>query len=192
VLQRLLPFAMEDSEKEHTNQQLVVKNADIDVMSVFFRIQDSCKQLLRNDNIDEFDEWSLDKLRNEISKWMELVTWVKGLDHDNAKLRNLNEKLDTVTMRVMQFSGYLDDHQYLLEINQIWIKPGRLFFAFTIISIVASYVGYYMAGFLLILSVVGIIWRLNVAKKSKVICLMHLRRMLDSIESFYEHNLKKI
>jgi hypothetical protein len=191
VLQRLLPFAMEDSEKEHTNQQLVVKNADIDVMSVFFRIQDTCKQLLRNDNIDEFDEWSLDKLRNEISKWMELVTWVKGLDHDNAKLRNLNEKLDAVTMRVMQFSGYLDDHQHLLEINHIWIRPGRLFFGLSIVSCVA-YFSNFLAGILFVISIIGIIWRLNAAKKSKGICMMHLRRMLDSVDSFYEQNLKKL
>jgi hypothetical protein len=94
-------------------------------------------------------------------------------------------------MRVMQFSGYLDDHQHLLEINHIWIRPGRLFFGLSIVSCVA-YFSNFLAGILFVISIIGIIWRLNAAKKSKGICMMHLRRMLDSVDSFYEQNLKKL
>ena len=191
VLQRLLPFAMEDSDKEFATKQQVVKNADTDVMSVFFRIQNTCKQLQSYEALDRLDEWNLNRLRNDLSEWMELVTWVKRLDHENSKLREINVRLDEVTTRVVHLREYLDEHQHLIEINQIWIRPGRLIFLFSLITGVA-YFSRFLSEIMFLLIIVGVIWRLNSARKSKTVCLIHLRRVLNSVDSFYENNLKKI
>lgn len=199
VLQRLLPFAMEDAKKEQDRQLQLVRNSDMDVMSVIFRIERSCKQLMKFEDFENLNRWQSEQLRDEISKWLEFNVWVNGLDHNNPALQNLTEKLDAVTMRVIHIQNFLDVHQHILAVNNIWLKPSRLAFVAALIAGVFSFSN--MAAVMLaILAGCGIYWRLRLLKVSRDEGLTRVRNMMENVKQFIskwlsshtkkQHNLK--
>ena len=181
VAQRLLPFAMEDAVKEQEAQQQVVRNSDQHARSVIFKIETACKQLLEFEQTEDMDGWDIEQLRGAVSGWIELSAWVKGLDHDNPALRILTGKLDTVTMRVMYLQNFLDEHQHLLDINNIWLRPSRLMFAAVFIAGLLAYSGT-VAALLILLAGGGIYWRMRLARISRVEGLKRVRRMIESVQ----------
>jgi hypothetical protein len=187
VLQRLLRLATEDSEMEHKRHQQQVRNEDIDVLSVTIRIEDACKKLLLYEHIENLSEWELENLRKEMLAWVELAVWVKGLEHSNKNLHELVEKMDAETTRVMQLQGFLDDHQHILEINQIWLKPTRVFFGLTLMFGAMAY-SLDIAVALAIVAVGYFIWRKKKTQDSAEEGLRRQRRMMISIDKFYETN----
>lgn len=189
VSQRLLPFAMEDAEKEQGHQQQVVRNSDVDVTSVILKIDKACKRLLDFEQMDDMDSWHLDQLRRDIPEWIELSAWVKGLDHDNATLQNLTGKLDAVTMRVTHLQGFLDEYQHLLDINDIWLKPSRLVFAASVIATVLAF-SWSIAAMLVLLAGAGIYWRLQLVKIAQAEGLRRVRRMIENVQQFSDGNLQ--
>lgn len=189
VAQRLLPFAIEDSGKEQETRQQVVRNSDQHARSVIFKIESACKRLLEIDNIEEIDESSLAQIRAAVAVWLELGTWVKGLDHDNAALRSLTEKLDAVTNRVTHLQGFVDEHQHLLEINDIWLRPSRLMFAAVLLAVTLA-ISVAAAALLALLAGGGIYWRLQLAKTSRVEGMRKIRRMVETAQQFSDGILR--
>ena len=183
VLQRLLPFAMEDAKNEQNRQQQAVRNSDMDVASVIARIDRCCKQLARLEDIEILNDWEPDQLRDEIAKWIEFSLWLKGLDHDNPTLRNLTEKLDVLTLRVVHVQNFMDEYQQISDTNKIWLKPSRLMFFAVLASGVLAY-SYFAAVMLAILAGCGIYWRLRQARISREEGLKRVRRMMESVRQY--------
>lgn len=181
ISQRLLPFAIEDSQKEQARQQQAVRNSDTDAMSVIFKIEKACKKLLSHGQAEDMDDGDILKLRSDVSEWIELSAWVKGLDHSNVTLQNLTGNLDAVTMRAMHLQGFLDEHLHLLEINNIWLKPSRLVFAGGIIAVALS-ISRVFAVILVLLAACGVYWRLRQLKISQGEGLRRVRRMIESAQ----------
>lgn len=189
VAQRLLPFAMEDAGKEQETQQQVVRNSGQHARSVIFKIENGCKRLLEFESMEDMDGENLEQLRRTVSEWIELSAWVKGLDHDNAALRNLTEQLDAVTNRVIHLQGFLDEHQHLLDINNIWLRASRLVFAAVLIVVILAFSGT-AAGLLVLFAGCGIYWRLKLGKISRIECLRRVRRMIESAQQFSDYILR--
>lgn len=189
VAQRLLPFALEDAGKEQENQQQVVRNSDQHARSVIFKIENACKRLLEFDNIEDVDESNLAQLRGVATEWLALGTWVKGLDHDNPVLRSLTQQLDAVTNRVTHLHGFVDEHQHLLDINNIWLRPSRLVFAAVLLAVMLAFSGA-AAALLIALAGCGIYWRLKLAKTSRIEGLRRVRRMVETARQFSDGILR--
>ncbi len=187
ALQSLQHLAIEDSSTEQKRFQQQVRNEDTDVLSVKIRVEDACKKLLLYERIENLNGWELENLRNEMLAWVELTVWVKGLEHSSKNLHELVEKMNAETNRVMQLQGYLDEHQHLLEINQIWLKPSRVFIGLTLILGAMAY-NLYFASALAVVAVGYYLWRKKKTKESAEEGLRRQRRMMYGIEMFYEAN----
>lgn len=183
VLQRLLPFAMEDAKKEHKHRQQVELNSEKDVTNVLSRIRQGCKRLLRFDDMKNIDGSDVEQLHKAVTEWIELGIWVKSIDYGNATIRNITAKLDAVTVRVNHLQDFLDEYQNLLDINDIWFKPARLMIAAAIIATMFAY-SVTFALILAFLAGVGIHWRLKLAKTGQIECLRRVSRAIESVKQF--------
>jgi hypothetical protein len=183
VSQRLMPFALDDASKEQTRLKQVVRNAassEVDVPYVTSKMMQGCRRLLDFELFDTLNVNLIENLRSAISEWLVLSAWVKGLDHDNVKLRALTDQLDSITMRAMQLQAFIDKQQHELEVNAIWLKGSRLGYAAMII--IAAIPFSQLLALLLVLALsYGIYARLRAVKVASKETIIRLRRMLESV-----------
>lgn len=190
VMQRLLPFAQEDAEKEQGHQREAVHNADTSISHVIAKLDDARAQLLQFENVQTLPAWQCVELESAISNWLALSTWIKGLDHDSTRLRKLTQQLDPVNTQMFGLQAFLIQHQHLLDIDNIWMSPPRLILAAILISPLFLYSTTLTLLILLVLSI-AVYWRWNLAQQSHAAGLIRVRRMVQALQKTKENHADK-
>jgi hypothetical protein len=188
VAQRLLPFAIEDANKESARRSQVVRNADDDVSHILLRLEAECVQFQHVLTIDELTVEAIESLRGEATHWINLSAWVKGLDHENPTLHKITQRLNPVVNQVIGLQGFLNNHQRILDINAIWFKPSRLIFAAWLI-LGTVIVNFYLTLFLFALLLFAFYSRKKLSKTSQNAGLSRLRHLYASLQQFNERSL---
>lgn len=185
VMQRLLPFAQEDAEKEQGRQRESVRNADTSISHVIAKLDNARAQLLQFEDIQALPAWQCVELGNAISNWIALSIWIKGLDHDSVPLHKMTQQLDAVNPQMFAMQVFLNQYQHLLDINDIWTKPSRLTMAAAFISPLYLYSP--TLTFLVLIALSGgVYWRKTLAHHSEATGLTRLRRLLQSLQKSQE------
>ncbi|MDD2776495.1 MAG: inactive serine/threonine-protein kinase VRK3 [Gallionella sp.] len=190
VMQRLLPFAVDDGQKEHGRQREAVRNADTNISHVITKLGNACAKLLEFKEVQSLAEQECTTLNQAVSNWIELSTWIKGLDHDHAELHKTTQQMDTVNSQMFGLQTFLNQHQHLLEINYIWTNPSRLILSATFLSPLLLY-SFTLTMLVLLVLATGVYWRKQLAVQSQVTGLVRLRRVLLSVQKFKDGYLKQ-
>jgi hypothetical protein len=190
VMQRLLPFAREDGKKEQGRQREAVRNADTNISHVITKLGNACAQLLEFKDVENLAAQECATLNEAVSNWIELSTWIKGLDHDHADLHKMTQQMNTVNSQMFGLQTFLNQHQHLLEINYIWTNPSRLILGATFLSPLLLY-SFTLTMLVLLVLATGVYWRKQLAVQSQVTGLVRLRRVLLSVQKFKDGYLKQ-
>jgi hypothetical protein len=187
VAHRLLPFAIEDSEQENKRREQTVRNADMDVETVVARIQTSSEKLFEIITLRSLSPMEVERLRRELSGWIEFAAWVRGLDHENIMLHKITEQLTAINTQVMIVQIFLDKHQHLLSINDIWLKPNRIMLAVMLILGAAAWSWALMCSLLILLGLLAR-WRVELVENSQNEGFTRLRHLAKAMQSFNARN----
>ncbi len=190
VMQRLLPFAQEDATKEQGRQHETVRNADTSISHVITQLEKACGELLQFEAVEALSASQCVALDNAVSSWIALTTWIKGLDHESTRLHKMLPQLDAVNTQMLGMQVFLSQHQYLLDVNKIWLQPSRLILAAAFISPLILYSVTLTLLVFMTLSA-GVYWRMKLEDSSQTTGLTRVRRMVQALQKFKESQLQK-